>query len=505
MRDDVDLLVIGGGINGGGIARDAAGRGLSVLLAERGDLGGATSSSSSKLIHGGLRYLEHYEFRLVREALTEREVMLRIAPHIVWPMRFVLPHRPEMRPRWMIRAGLFLYDNLARRVSLPGAEALDCRKHPFGAPLKPGIDHALAYSDCWVEDSRLVVLNAKDAARRGAEIAVRTAFAGARRDGTGWVCQLRAGDGAARTVRARTLVNAAGPWVAQALASATSEGAACTGPKAGVRLVRGSHIVLPALYRGDQAYILQNDDGRVVFVIPYEGRFTLVGTTDVPHTGDPGAAVCTPEEAAYLCDAVSRQFRRPVTPDEIVWTYSGVRPLYDNGAESPSAVTRDYVLKLDTDLGAPLLSVFGGKITTYRRLAEEAVSKIGGALGVNGGFLPWTGNVALPGGELGTRSFEDFVAEAARRHPFLPPATLRRLCHAYGSEIDAMLGGARSLADLGAVPGADLTEREIDWLQREEWARTADDILWRRSKLGLHMTAAQREAVAALVAQPVAG
>jgi glycerol-3-phosphate dehydrogenase len=489
MRDSFDLLVIGGGINGCGIARDAAGRGLSVLLAERGDLAGATSSASSKLIHGGLRYLEQYEFRLVREALAEREVMLRIAPHIVWPLRFVLPHRPAMRPRWMIRAGLFLYDHLARRVSLPGAESLDPHRHPWGAPLSPDIGAAFAYSDCWVEDSRLVVLNARDAARRGAEVAVRTAFAGAVRDAAGWTCTLRAADGQERRIRARALVNAAGPWVMQAQAA--------TGTKAPdrVRLVRGSHIVLPALYQGAQAYILQNDDGRVVFVIPYEGRFSLVGTTDVPHAGDAATACCTPEEAAYLCAAVGRQFRRAPRPEEIVWSYSGVRPLHDDGAANPAAVTRDYVLKLDAAGGAPLLAVFGGKITTYRRLAEEALAKLGPALGAPPGATAapgWTATAPLPGGDLGGLGLPGFEAEAARRWPWLRPARLQRLVRAYGSEVEHLLAGAARPADLGEDLGCGLTERELDWLVREEWARSAEDVLWRRSKLGLRLSAQQQ-------------
>ncbi|MCB4823775.1 glycerol-3-phosphate dehydrogenase [Roseicella aerolata] len=483
MQDRFDLLVIGGGINGAGIARDAQGRGLSTCLVERGDLGGATSSASSKLIHGGLRYLEQYEFRLVREALAEREVLLRIAPHIVWPMRFVLPHRPEMRPRWMIRAGLFLYDHLARRVSLPGAEGIALRRHPYGAPLREEITDAFAYSDCWVEDSRLVVLNARDAAARGAAVLVRTEFLGAERDAGGWTCRLRDAAGGERQVRARALVNAAGPWVMQAQAAARATA------RDRVRLVRGSHIVLPALYQGEQAYILQNDDRRVVFVIPYEGRFSLIGTTDVPHAGDAREARCSPEEAAYLCAAVGRQFRRAPDPSEVVWTYSGVRPLHDDGADNPSAVTRDYVLKADAPPGAaPLLTVYGGKITTYRRLAEEAVGRIGAALGRAG--TPWTGTAPLPGGEFGGCDLPGFEAEAARRHPWLPPAMLRRMVRAYGSELDAVLDGATSLAGLGEAFGAGLTGRELAWLVEREWARTAEDVLWRRSRLGLHMDAA---------------
>jgi glycerol-3-phosphate dehydrogenase len=486
---DHDLLVIGGGINGAGIARDAQGRGLRTLLVERGDLAGATSSASSKLIHGGLRYLEQYEFRLVREALAEREVMLRIAPHIVWPMRFVLPHRPEMRPRWMIRAGLFLYDNLARRVSLPPTEALDFRRHAYGAPLKPEIAAGFAYSDCWVEDARLVVANARDAAARGAEVRVRTAFAGAERDAEGWTCTLRDAAGEETRVRARALVNAAGPWVLSA------QGAAHARPGGSVRLIRGSHIVLPALYEGEQAYILQNDDRRVVFVIPYQGRFSLVGTTDVPHEGDPASACCTEEEAAYLCAAVSRQFRAPVTPDRIVWSYAGVRPLYDDGADNPSAVTRDYVLKLDEAEGAPLLTIYGGKITTYRRLAEEAVSKLGAALGREG--TPWTDAATLPGGDLGGQTLARFEAEMAHAYPWLPAGWMRRLVRTHGAELPALLAGASRPEDLGRHYGAGLTEREVRHLHDAEWARTAEDILWRRTKLGLHIDGAGQAALAA--------
>ena len=475
---DFDLLVIGGGINGAGIARDAAGRGLRVLLVERDDLAQATSSSSSKLIHGGLRYLEHYEFRLVREALAEREVLLRLAPHIIWPLRFVLPHRPQMRSRLLIRAGLFLYDHLARRATLPAAEGFATAGHPFGAPLSPAITHAFAYSDAWVEDSRLVVLNARDAAARGATVLTRTRFLDATRHADHWLVTLQD-----RTVTARALVNAAGPWVAQALG--------CTHAKAsgGVRLIRGSHIVLPRLYEGAQAYILQNDDRRVVFVIPYEERFSLIGTTDVPHEGDPGQAVCTDAEAEYLCAAVSRQFRRPVTMEQIVWRYSGVRPLFDDGTDDPSAITRDYVLKLDT-AGAPLLNIYGGKITTFRRLAEEAVGLVGGALGRPG--TPWTAGATLPGGDLGM-GLAAFEAEMARRYPWLEGVS--RLVRRHGAELPAMLGGARAMADLGEAFGAGLTEREVEWMVAHEWARTAADVLWRRSRLGLHMSAAQIERV----------
>ncbi len=496
--ESFDILVVGGGVNGCGIARDAAGRGFSVLLAERGDLGGATSSASSKLIHGGLRYLEHRAFRLVREALAEREVLLRIAPHIIRPMRFVLPHRPEMRPRWMIRAGLFLYDHLARRVSLPGAEGFRTEGDGRAAPLRPEITAAFAYSDAWVEDSRLVVLNARDAARRGARVLVRTALVSAERGAEAWTCTLRDADCAELRVRARALVNAAGPWAEQALGLA---GVRAAGR---VRLVRGSHIVLPALYEGDHAFILQNDDKRVVFVIPYEARFSLVGTTDVPHDGDPADARCTDEEAAYLCAAVGRQFRRAPRPDETVWRFSGVRPLHDDGAGDPSAVSRDYALALDAaDRRAPALSVFGGKITTYRRLAEEATDRLAGVLGGGGGArTPWTGNAPLPGGDLGGLDLPAFERAMADRHPWLPPPVLRRLARTYGSELDAVLGGARSWEELGADFGGGLTERELDWLRAEEWARTAEDVLWRRTRLGLHLDPSQRAAVAERLERP---
>lgn len=479
---DCDILVVGGGVNGAGIARDAAGRGHKVLLVERGDLAQATSSASSKLIHGGLRYLENYQFRLVREALAEREVLLRMAPHIIWPMRFVLPHRPEMRPRWMIRAGLFLYDHLASRATLPGALAFRTQGHVFGEPLSRTITHAFAYSDAWVEDSRLVLLNARDAAQRGAEIATHTSFTNASRQPGHWEVTLSNG----RALRARAVVNAAGPWVAQALDATHAK------PQGGVRLIRGSHIVVPRLYAGEQAYILQNDDRRVVFVIPYERDFSLIGTTDVPHAGDAATATCTAEEAAYLCAAVARQFRAQVSPADIIWRYSGVRPLFDDGAENPSAVTRDYVLKLDL-AGAPLLNIYGGKITTYRRLAEEAVGLVGAALDRQG--MAWTAGATLPGGDLGGLSLTEFEAEMARRYPWL--SALPRLVRTHGGDLPAMLGGARGPADMGEDFGAGLTSREIAWMREKEWARNADDVLWRRSKLGLHLDARAQERVSA--------
>ena len=489
IPESVDLLVIGGGVNGVGIARDAVGRGLSVLLVERGDIAEATSSSSSKLIHGGIRYLETYEFRLVREALAEREVMLSIAPHIVWPMRFVLPHRPEMRPRWMIRAGLFLYDHLASRKSLPGSEALNLDRLPQGDPLKqPQFARGFAYSDCWVEDSRLVLLNARDAADRGATILPRTEFLRAERGAEAWTATFRGPDGQERAVRARAIANAAGPWV---MGAQDATGTALEGR---VRLVRGSHIVVPALYRGDQAYILQNDDRRVVFVIPYEGNYSLIGTTDVPHDPEEGKPHCTPEEAAYLCEAVSRQFRAPVSPSQIAWTYSGVRPLHDDGSDNPSSVTRDYTLAMDTK-GAPLLSVLGGKITTYRRLAEDAARQIGRALGRQG--TDWTARAVLPGGDFGGLSRAAFTESMAAAHPWLDRPLLDRLIRTHGSELERVIDGATSIEGMGGDLGGGITARELEWMRAREWVAAPEDVLWRRTKRGLHMTHEEREAFAA--------
>ena len=470
-----DLLIIGGGINGAGIARDAAGRGLSVCLVEQDDLAGHTSAASTKLIHGGLRYLEYYEFRLVREALAERERLLAIAPHIVWPMRFVLPLGDGMRPAWMIRAGLFLYDHIGGKRSLPGSQALRLDGTGLGAGL---LHHgrAFAYSDCWVEDSRLVVLNAVDAAERGASIRTRTRLVSARRDAGVWHALL-ASDGGEEAVQARRVVNAAGPWVGQVLAGALGQDSA-----ARTRLVKGSHIVVKRLYQGEHAYLLQNPDKRVIFVIPYEGEFSLIGTTDLPWDRDAGKVEISPEETAYLCDAVTRWMQQPVTPADVVWSYSGVRPLHDDGAENASAVTRDYVLELDApDGAAPALSIYGGKITTYRRLAEAALGK----LGIGG--ASWTGSAPLPGGDLPAADFPRFLVDLHAAYPFLPSALAHRLARAYGTRVTAMLGQAKSLADLGTDFGGGLTGAELGYLRTHEFARTAEDVLWRRSKLGLHV------------------
>ena len=488
-----DLLVIGGGINGVGIARDAAGRGFKVLLCEQGDLGHATSSASSKLIHGGLRYLEQYAFRLVREALIEREVLLAAAPHIIWPLRFVLPHVKELRPAWMLRAGLFLYDHLGGRKRLEASRALDLRRDPAGAPLVEGITKGFSYADCWVEDSRLVVLNALDAAERGAEVATRTRCRSARRDGATWSATLETEDGGERQVRARALVNAAGPWVMEVLGEVAGANRRST-----LRLIKGSHIVVPRLYEGDQAYILQAPDQRVVFVIPYEREFSLIGTTDVDFSDDPERAAITPDETAYLCDTVGRYFQPGPRPEDVVWSYAGVRPLYDDDSGTASTVTRDYVFDLDAPGDAPadtppLLTIFGGKITTYRKLAEHALARLTPLLGSKA--QPWTATAALPGGDIPDADFEAFLGGLQAGRPWLPPGLARRLARAYGTRVEEILSDAGGLADLGADLGGGLTEAEADYLLRREWARTAEDILWRRSKLGLHAPAGTAERV----------
>ena len=497
--ETVDILIVGGGINGTGIARDAAGRGLKVMLCEQHDLAGATSSSSSKLIHGGLRYLEMYEFRLVRESLAEREVLLKAAPHIIWPLRFVLPHNKLLRPAWMIRLGLFLYDHISSRRSLPGTAALDLRNCPQGEPLLPELVKGFEYSDCWVEDSRLVVLNAMDAVAHGAEVLVRTQCTKARRVGAGtgarWQVTLTdLATGAQRDVTARILVNAAGPWVDDFLQKGLGDNAAQN-----LKLVKGSHIIVPRLHDGDRAYILQNTDNRVVFAIPYEHQFTLIGTTDLVYDGDPGAPAITEDETAYLCDAVNRYFRNRITPADVVHAYSGVRPLFDDQEANPSAVTRDYVLDLKTDHGnAPLLSIYGGKITTYRCLAEQVLEKLERYLA--GAGPAWTETAALPGGDL-PDSFEGFLADLQGRYAFLPPDLAHRYARLYGTLCLEFLADAKTAADLGEEFGAGLYAREAEYLIEREWARSADDILWRRTKLGLVMTPEGRARLEDWVAQ----
>ncbi len=493
MSQTYDLLIIGGGINGAGIARDATGRGLSVLLCEQNDLASSTSSSSTKLIHGGLRYLEHYEFRLVRESLMEREVLLALAPHIIWPLSFVLPHDPSLRPAWMVRLGLLLYDNLCWKRSLPASRRVRLDRDPVGRPLKTTLKQAFSYSDCWVDDARLVVLNALDAAERGATIVTRTRMLGARRVDGLWQAELEDLEtGERRLVTARILVNAAGPWVTDVLQARAGVNSAH-----GLRLVKGSHIIVRRLYEGDHAYILQNDDRRIVFTIPYEQDFTLIGTTDVPFTDDPAKVEISDDETEYLLAAVARWFREPPTRSDIVRSYAGVRPLFDDATDNPSAVTRDYVLDLQGDGDqAPILSVFGGKITTYRRLAEHALEKLLPYLPA-GAAKQWTHGPALPGGDLPNGGFQAFLTEIGRRYPFLPPGQAKRLARAYGSRMHDLLKDATSLDDLGQDFGVGLREAEINYLMQREWAVSADDILWRRSKLGMHMTADQRDAVAA--------
>ena len=479
----VDIAIIGGGVNGCGIARDAAGRGLSVFLCEQGDLAQATSSASTKLFHGGLRYLEYYEFRLVREALIEREVLLRAMPHISWPMRFVLPHHRGLRPAWLLRLGLFIYDHLGGRKILPGARSLDLTKEPVGAALKDEYRKGFEYSDCWVQDTRLVVLNARDAAARGAEIAIRTRCMSAERQDGLWVITVQdLTTGAERTIHARALVNAGGPWVDRII----GETARLNTPDR-IRLVRGSHIVVRQLYDHDRAYIFQQSDGRIIFAIPYEGDYTLIGTTDVEHDGDPAEAVCTPEESDYLRNAANDYFKKAIAPEDVVWTYSGVRPLYDDGAKSATAATRDYVLKVEgTPDQPPMLNIFGGKITTFRRLAEAALSKLGPWF-PNAG-QPWTREGALPGGDLAVDQVPARIDRLMGAYPFLDRAWATRLFQHYGTETEQILGNAVTGDDLGRDFGETLTEAEVRWLMTNEWARDAGDVVWRRTRLGLRMT-----------------
>jgi glycerol-3-phosphate dehydrogenase len=476
-----DLLVVGGGINGAGIARDAAGRGLRVCLLEQADLAAFTSSASTKLIHGGLRYLEYGEVRLVREALAERERLLAIAPHIVRPIRFVLPDAPTLRPRWEIRLGLLLYDHLGGRRRLAPSRAIRLDRDPAGAALKAGYTRGFAYSDCRVDDSRLVVLNALDAAERGAVILTRTRLETAAADRGGWhtVC-VDAAAGRRFHARAKALVNASGGWVESV------RRAAGLPASDRIRLVQGSHIVVPRLFEGGDAYLLQNPDRRVVFAIPYEECFTLIGTTDVPYAGDVRDVRVSDAEVEYLCESVNRYFKRTVQPADVVWRYAGVRALYNDHAAPAQAVTRDYDLELErAAVGAPLLSVIGGKLSTYRSLAEAALEKLQPLVG--GSPRSWTGGSPLPGGDLPGGELEPFLDEALRRWPFLPPPVARRMAHAYGTRMERIVGDAGSFDSLGEHFGAGLTAAEVDYLRAHEWAAAPDDILWRRSKLGLHV------------------
>jgi D-erythritol 1-phosphate dehydrogenase len=484
----VDLLVIGGGINGAGIARDAAGRGLSVLLCEKDDLAQGTSSRSGKLIHGGLRYLEYYEFRLVREALIEREVLLNAAPHIVWPMRFVLPHSPEQRPAWLVRLGLFLYDHLGGRKKLPGCRNIDLAGDPEGKPIRDEYTRAFEYSDCWVDDARLVSLNALDAGERGARVMTRTAATSARRDGNQWKVVLRGSDGNKCTVAAKAIVNAAGPWVENVI-----NGVIGYKSVRRVRLVKGSHIIVPKFWEGPHAYLFQNHDKRVIFVNPYEGDMALIGTTDIPYDGRADDVTIDDREIDYLLNAVNRYLKQPISRDRIVSKFSGVRPLYDDNSANPSAVTRDYVF--DVDGTPPLLSIFGGKITTYRKLAEHALEKLRP-------FFPemksgWTAGAPLPGGDMPAADFNRYLSELRRMHPWLPDDLARHYARHYGTRTTKIVGTAAGIAGLGRHFGKLLYESEIAYLRDVEWARTAADVLDRRTKHGLHITAEERAEVAA--------
>lgn len=481
-----DLLIIGGGINGAGIARDAAGRGLSVCLVEKDDLAQATSSASTKLVHGGLRYLEHFEFRLVRESLIERERLLAMAPHIIWPMRFVLPHDQGLRPKWMLRLGLFLYDNLGGRKLLPATKAIDLTKPPHRNILQDRLKKGFEYSDCWVEDSRLVVLNCMDARERGAAIRTRTECTGLSREVDQWTATLRGSSGE-EFVRAKSIVNAAGPWVDQVLNRAKSGNA-----QANLRLVKGSHLIFPKLFEGDHCYIFQNKDDRIIFAIPYERNFTLVGTTDVGFQGDPTGITISDEEARYICDAANEYLQARIAPEDAVSSYAGVRPLYDDSSASNSTVTRDYQFELDRgsdDEAPPILSIFGGKITTYRKLAEHALARLG--LADSG----WTADQPLPGGEIDPARYDAFVADVAARYEWLPNELVTRLCRAYGTRVHILLTGAQGLNDLGPHLGGDLYERELEYLVDQEFAMSAQDVLWRRSKLDLHLDDAAKARV----------
>ena len=481
-----DLVVIGGGINGTGIARDAAGRGLSVLLCEQDDLGRFTSSASSKLIHGGLRYLEHYDFRLVRHSLEEREVLLRSAPHIIWPLRFILPHHSALRPRWLIRLGLFIYDHLGKRKLLPASHSVDLTSHTAGTSLNPSFTSGFEYSDCWVQDSRLVVLNAMDAADRGAKVLTHTRCVGLDRATDWWSVSLeRTADGERSRVYARSVVNAAGPWVEQVAGLDPASRSAN-----GVRLVKGSHIIVPALFDHQYVYLFQNSDDRIMFAIPYERDFTLLGTTDVEISGDPAAARASDEEIAYICENASNYFRKSVDPAEVVYSYSGVRPLFDDAAANASKTTRDYVLHLDAK-GPPIVAVYGGKLTTYRKLGEQVLDMLSRPLGIS--EKPWTATAALPGGDFDAVDFPGFVSRCQNRYPWCDPQLVYYFARNYGTRIDRILSCAACVADLGRHFGDTLYEAEVRYLVRSEWAHSAEDILYRRTKAGLHCSDEEAE------------
>ncbi|MEM6651461.1 MAG: glycerol-3-phosphate dehydrogenase [Pseudomonadota bacterium] len=482
-----DLFIIGGGINGAGIARDAAGRGLRVLLCEKDDLAAHTSSASTKLIHGGLRYLEHYDFPLVRKALIEREVLLRAAPHIIWPLRFVLPHHQDMRPAWLIRLGLFLYDHLGGRKILPPTKSLNRNNSKVFQPLRADFVKGFEYSDCWVDDARLVVLNAMDAADRGATILTRTECTGLDCNGETWTATLQPEGRTERKIEARAVVNAAGPWV-----DTLSQQAGAQHNRPSVRLVKGSHIIVPKLYDDDRCFFFQAGDGRIVFAIPYErGKFTLIGTTDLAYSGDLNAVTASAEEIDYLCAIANTYFEQQISPSDVVATYSGVRPLFDDHAENASSVTRDYVLKFLDETSAPFLSVIGGKITTYRKLAEDVLKQL--APHFPQASAAWTDDQPLPGGDIENGDFDAFEAISAQAYPWLDAATHYRLARAYGTRLQRVLRGAKAPSDLGEHFGAGLYEKEVAYLVAHEFARSVDDIVWRRTKLGLHLSSAQLE------------
>ncbi|MFK0164032.1 glycerol-3-phosphate dehydrogenase [Rhizobium sp. NPDC090279] len=486
-----DLFVIGGGINGAGIARDAAGRGLSVVMCEKGDLAEGTSSRSGKLVHGGLRYLEYYEFRLVREALIEREVLLNSASHIIWPMRFVLPHSPTDRPAWLVRLGLFLYDHLGGRKKLPGTRSLDLHRDPEGAPILDQYSKGFEYSDCWVDDARLVVLNALDASAKGAQILTRTACVSARREQGIWIVQMRdQRSGEVRTVRARVLVNAAGPWVNDIIGRVVGSNS-----QRSVRLVKGSHIIVPKFWAGQQAYLVQNHDKRVIFINPYEGDKALIGTTDIPYEGKPEEVKAEEKEIDYLITAVNRYFKEKLRRSDVLESFSGVRPLFDDGKGNPSAVTRDYVFDLDETGGAPLLSVFGGKITTFRKLSEHAMQRLEKFFPKMGG--DWTRGAILPGGEIPNADYVAFSDTLRAAYPWMPRALVNHYGHLYGARTRQVVGNATSLAELGRHFGGNLYEAEVRYLVASEWAQAAEDVLMRRTKEGLRMTAEEKAAFSA--------
>ena len=489
--DTFDILIIGGGINGAGIARDAAGRNLSVALCEMGDFASATSSASSKLIHGGLRYLEHYEFNLVRKALIEREVLLVSAPHIIWPLRFVLPHHKELRPAWLLRMGLFLYDYMGGRKLLPATAKLALLSDNRGEPLKSRFKVGFEYSDCWVDDARLTILNVQDAADKGASIFKGWQCIAAERTSGRWQVTLKGANGTTKTIKAKALVNAAGAWAANITNMAETD----TKKKCKLRLVKGSHIVVPRLYDGDHAYTFQEADGRIIFTIPYEEKFTLIGTTDVGHDEAPVRVSASDDEIHYLCNIVNDYFSKSITPDDVKWHYSGIRPLIDDGEKKASQVTRDYQLVVsDNSESVPILSVYGGKITTYRKLAEDALNKLAHWFPAAG--PTWTERATLPGGDIGGLSHREWASHLQSKYPWAERGMLLRYTRQYGSLSDDILTGHKSIAGLGQHFGGNFFEAELKYLVQNEWATSAEDVLWRRTKLGLHLNDEERSAVA---------